>query len=63
MAERVVNNMLITSRNGKIRGSDGISETGDNTKTREDENTVRKYNSKLWKLLQGEHRQSLWREG
>ena len=47
MAERVVNNMLITSCNAKIRGSDGISENGDNTKNREDENTVRKYNNKL----------------
>lgn len=47
MAERVVNNMLITPRNAKIRGSDGISENGDNTKTREDENAVRKYSNEL----------------
>lgn len=47
MVERVVNNMLITSHNAKIRGSDGISENGDNTKDREDGNTVRKYNNKL----------------
>lgn len=42
MAERAVNNRLITSRNAKIRGSDGISENGDNTKTREDETRAKK---------------------
>jgi len=47
MAERVVNNTLITSRNAEIRGSDGVSEKGDDTNTREDENTVRNYSNKL----------------
>lgn len=51
MAEHIVNNMQITSQNAKIRGSDGISENGDNTKKKTkkkpDENTVRKYNNKL----------------
>lgn len=54
MAEHVVNNMLITSHNAKMRGSDGINENGDSikkkqnkTKPRENENSVRKYNNKL----------------
>lgn len=53
MAEHAVNNMLITSHNAEMKGSDGINENGDSTKkpkqnkNQSNENSVRKYNNKL----------------